>query len=248
MTSITYLDHSGFAVVTPTAVLVFDYYRDPSHALKKILHDNSDKPVIFLVSHHHYDHFNRDIFDLAQNHSRVYILSNDIKSQVTHDNVSIAWMSAGDTVEGLPGGITVKAYGSTDVGVSYLVTLPDHKTIFHAGDLNYWHWQSESTAEQVRKAYNKFVKVMTSLIEEVKSIDIAFFPVDPRMGQDFEEGARMFLSAVDVTYFIPMHFWGDYKDACDFEEYAPDNTESFCLHIPGESVEIMAGKVMRMKL
>ena len=245
MEKVTYLDHSGFAVVTPTVILVFDYYKDPAHALKKLLRDNAALPVVFLVSHHHEDHFNRDIFDLAQNHKRAYVLSNDIVSQVTHDNVAIAWMSPGDTVDQLPGDITVKAYGSTDVGVSYLVTLPDGKTLFHAGDLNFWHWSEDSTVEEVRKAYNRFVKVMMHLLQEVKSLDIAFFPVDPRMGQDFWEGARLFLSNIDVKYFFPMHFQGDYRDACDFEEYAPDNTDSICLYVPGETVEITAGKAIR---
>ncbi|MDE6153798.1 MAG: MBL fold metallo-hydrolase [Muribaculaceae bacterium] len=87
MEKITYLDHSGFAVVTPTAILVFDYYRDPAHSLKKVLHEYPSRPVIFLVSHHHEDHFNRDIFDLAQDHKRTYVLSNDIESKVTHSDV-----------------------------------------------------------------------------------------------------------------------------------------------------------------
>lgn len=28
MTKVTYLDHSGFVIATPRAILVFDYYRD----------------------------------------------------------------------------------------------------------------------------------------------------------------------------------------------------------------------------
>lgn len=246
MTKVTYLDHSGFAVVTETAILVFDYYRDPAHALEKVLKENAEKPVIFLVSHHHEDHFNRDIFNLAQNHKRVYVLSNDIFSKVTHSDEAIAWMSAGDTVENMLGGVTVKAYGSTDVGVSYLVTLPSGEKIYHAGDFNYWHWQEENTPDQVRKAYKRFVKVMTSLLQDVKSMDIAFFPVDPRMGQDFTEGARLFLSNINVKYFFPMHFWGDYREACDFENYTPDNTDSLCLYVPGESVELTADKAIHV--
>lgn len=29
MITVTYLDHSGFAITTPGAVMVFDYYKDP---------------------------------------------------------------------------------------------------------------------------------------------------------------------------------------------------------------------------
>ena len=45
MTKVTYLDHSGFALTTDDAILVFDYYRDPSHALHKILNANPGKPA-----------------------------------------------------------------------------------------------------------------------------------------------------------------------------------------------------------
>lgn len=35
MITVTYLDHSGFAVTTPQAVMVFDYYKDPDKNSKK---------------------------------------------------------------------------------------------------------------------------------------------------------------------------------------------------------------------
>ncbi len=245
MIKITFLDHSGFVAVTPTAVLVFDYYRDPANALVKTVREHPELPVIFFVSHHHPDHFNQQIFTLAQDREKVYVLSNDIFSKVVHDDMPVAWMSPGDTYDRLPGDISVKAYGSTDIGVSYLVKLPDGKTIFHAGDFNYWHWNEEATVEQVKKAYNKFVKIMHHIMEDTDYIDIVFFPVDPRLGQDYSDGARLFLENINVKYFIPMHFWGDYKAGCDFQDYTTDNTESFCLHVPGESVEIEGNVAMR---
>lgn len=245
MIKVTFLEHSGFVVVTPTAVLVFDYYRDPANALVKTIREYPELPVIFFVSHHHPDHFNQQIFTLAQDREKVYVLSNDIFSRVVHDDMPVAWMSPGDHYDRLPGDVAVTAYGSTDVGVSYLVTLPDGKTIFHAGDLNYWHWNEEATVKQVRAAYEKYVKVMHRIMEDVKSINIVFFPVDPRLGQDYSDGARLFLENINVEYFFPMHFWGDYKAGCDFEDYTTDNTESFCLHVPGESVELEGNVAMR---
>lgn len=238
MTKVTYLDHSGFAVVLPTAVAVFDYYKDPTGALTKLLRDTTGKPVLFFVSHHHKDHFNPEIFNLAQNHERAYVLSSDIPSKIVPSDLAVAWVHPGDEVSQLPGNLDVKAFGSTDVGVSFLVTLPDGRKIFHAGDLNYWHWNEEATFEQVRKAYNLFVKHIQHLEAEAPKIDIAFFPVDPRLGQDYADGARLFLENIEVNYFFPMHFWGDYKAGCDFEDYATDNTDCFCLHVDGESVEL----------
>ena len=244
--NITYLNHSGFLIDSPTAILVFDYYQDPSHSVERIVNENPEKPIIFLVSHHHYDHFNKAIFNIAPGRERVYIMSSDIRSSLKTDKTAedstlpIRWIMAGDTINELPGDVTVKAFGSTDVGVSYMVTLPSGTKIFHAGDFNYWHWQDENSFAQVRRAYNKFVAIMMDVMSDVSNIDIAFFPVDPRLGTDFAAGARLFLENIDVKYFFPMHFWGDYKDACDFPTYIPDNTDSFCLHVPGETVELTA--------
>lgn len=239
---VVYLDHSGFALVTDTALLVFDYYRDPTESLVKLARENKDLPVIFFVSHHHTDHFNPQIFHLAQDHKRDFVVSNDVPAMLIPSDLAVAGVSPGDEIDGLLGGVTVKAYGSTDKGVSFVVTLPSGEKIFHAGDLNYWHWNEQSSVEDVRKAYNSFAKILQRLSEENKHFDIAFFPVDPRLGQDYADGARLFLENINVDDFFPMHFWGDYRSACDFEDYTTDNTDSFCLHLPGESV-VLDGKM-----
>lgn len=64
MIKVTYLDHSGFVLSASDTILVFDYYRDPSHAFQRILHGNPSLPVVFFVSHHHRDHFNPGIFEI----------------------------------------------------------------------------------------------------------------------------------------------------------------------------------------
>lgn len=45
---VTYLAHSGFMVETDDVIMVFDYYRDPSHSVVKTLEKRPDTPVIFL--------------------------------------------------------------------------------------------------------------------------------------------------------------------------------------------------------
>ncbi|MDE7458520.1 MAG: MBL fold metallo-hydrolase, partial [Muribaculaceae bacterium] len=152
MIKITYLDHSGFVVTLAKAILVFDYFRDPSHSLNKILGDYPGLPVVFFASHRHPDHYNQSIYATAQNRRRVYVLSNDIDAKKIPTTLEVEGMSPGDYKEGLPGEISVKAYPSTDEGVSFLVTLADGKKIFHAGDLNDWHWQDESTFREVESA------------------------------------------------------------------------------------------------
>lgn len=240
MTKVTYLDHSGFAVTTPQAILVFDYFRDPAHALEKLLDHNPDTPVVFFASHRHPDHFNPVIFNFGQNHERVYVLSNDIVVQQLHKGIRVAGMSKGDIIENLPGDVKVKAFGSTDEGVSFLVTTKDGTTIFHAGDLNDWHWKDSSTEREDQKAENDFKVIVNRIKSEYPSIDIAMFPVDPRQGSDFARGATTFLNEIKVKDFFPMHFQGgEHSEACDFADYIPAGvTSSHCLATPGESINL----------
>lgn len=241
MITVTYLDHSGFAVTTPQAVMVFDYYKDPDKKLEKVLNDNPSKDVVFFVSHHHPDHFNTSIFELAQERKRTYVLSNDIFSKlVPQKGISVAWMSAGDVIDQISGTKEVRAYGSTDAGVSYAITTAEGEVIFHAGDLNDWHWSEESDEREVAKAENRFNTIVDRIAEKYPVMDIVMFPVDARMGKDFAKGAQIFLEKIDVRNFFPMHFWGEPQKACDFAGYIPQSSKAacHCLDRPGMSAEV----------
>lgn len=237
---ITYLDHSGFAVTLPDAILVFDLIRDPSHALHHILNANKELPVVFFVTHNHPDHHNPDIYEMAQDHKRTYVISNDVKAMNIPSTLDVAGMSPGDVIDNVPGCQSVKAYGSTDAGVSYLVTTTDGRTIFHGGDLNLWHWKDESTKAEVQKAENDFKKILNRISSEVKTIDVAMFDVDPRLGTDFSQGATMFTEAVEVKNFIPMHFAAsNHQEVCLFSAYIKSpQTHCICLSSPGQHVNI----------
>lgn len=56
----------------------------------------------------------------------------------------------------------VKAFDSTDEGLSYLVEM-DGIRIFHAGDLNNWHWREESTPREIEEAERDFQQVMETM-------------------------------------------------------------------------------------
>ena len=239
MTKVTYLDHSGFAVQLPEVILVFDYYRDPSHALHKILENNPEIPVIFFVSHQHKDHYNTGIYEMAQNHRRVYVTANDVPAKAIPSTLEVAGMSAGDRIEDLPGGISVKAYPSTDSGVSFMVETSGGEKIFHAGDLNLWHWKDESNAAEIKKSEAAFRKALNRISSENQEIDIAMFPVAPRLGTDFGEGAKEFLTEIKVNNFLPMHFWGMKDEALTFlSTIQGDKSNVHFISTPGASVEI----------
>ena len=89
------------------------------------------------------------------------------------------------------------------VGSSFLLHLQDW-SIFHAGDLNNWHWSEESTEEEIRKANGDFLAEVKYLKEKAPNIDLILFPVDRRMGKDYMKGAKQFIEQ-NKNYYICAH-------------------------------------------
>lgn len=58
-------------------------------------------------------------------------------------------------------------------------------------DFNLWHWREDHPAE-IQEAYALYEAVLQPLLPYGDHIDIAFFPVDPRMGKTTMEGALDF--------------------------------------------------------
>jgi L-ascorbate metabolism protein UlaG (beta-lactamase superfamily) len=199
----TYWRHSGFSVETENATLLFDYIGGGFV--------RGEKPVIAFVSHDHSDHLMPGIEKLGDH--------------------LVRGMTEGQQTDIL--GAHVRACGSTDEGVSFLVRA-DGMNIFHAGDLNFWHWKDESTPEEIAAARRDFMRV----IEDIKgaSIDLAFFPVDPRMGADYDEGARIFMAEIKPRVMIPMHWW---ENAAAARAFAAQYANVRALTVPGESIEIL---------
>lgn len=130
---VTKLDRLGYMVEFPDFILIFDYTRDQEHHVEKTLRHHPDKPAIFFVTHNHQYTFDTDIFNMAQNHSRVYVLSNDIPTREIHDDMPIDWMSAGDRIENVANcGINVEAVKVGGDGVGYYVNAGG-TTILYGG-------------------------------------------------------------------------------------------------------------------
>lgn len=128
------LERSGYMLELDDSILVFDYTRDQEHHVEKALREQTEKAVVFFVTHNHRHTFDTDIFNMAQSHRRVYVLSNDIPTREIHDDMPIAWMSAGDRIEDVAGkGINVEAFDA-GMGIAYYVTVGD-TTIFFGGSL-----------------------------------------------------------------------------------------------------------------
>ncbi len=206
---ITYIYHSGFSVELEHAILLFDYYKGeiPVFSL--------DKPIFVFVSHKHPDHFNKRIFDLAKNYKEItFILSNDTKMNEAYMNrinlpeiarEKLLYIGKNTTLT-LPA-ISVETLTSTDQGVAFIITYED-KTIYHAGDLNWWTWRGE-TEKEYHDMTGRFMTEMDKL--EGRNIDVAFMTLDPRQEDRFWWGFDHFMKTTKTKIVFPMHFEKDYS-------------------------------------
>lgn len=194
-----FLHHSGFMLELETMILVFDYYLDPLKRLEDRL-EKTDKPVYFFVSHVHGDHFNRAIRKFEKRASG-YFLHRDCHLALADESL-LHEMDVGETVD--EGPLSIHMYGSTDAGGSYMVEA-EGLTIFHAGDLNWWHWAGEGDSEN-REARDWFFRELSRIKE--KEVDIAMLPVDARQQAAREWGVKAYLSHFSAGLLIPMHAFG----------------------------------------
>ncbi len=196
MMKVTYLSHSGFLVELDHAYFLFDYYKGELPEIK------TGKPFFVFVSHVHHDHYRKDIFKLREYLPQIcYILSSDLEMEESDDIISM-----GPNEERMAGGCRIRTLRSTDEGVAFLVQY-EGVTVYHAGDLNWWHWEEES------RAYNtmmrrKYQYEINKLHDE--KIDLAFVPVDPRLGEQYVLGLDCFMKRTDTHVVFPMHFWDNY--------------------------------------
>lgn len=217
-TEIYYIYHSGFAIKTKDHFLIFDYYKGPIENeitnKKPVLLSPENikemKNVFVFTSHSHGDHYNPSILKWENYNSNIqYVFSSDIIINKNKSNYTFIEEGQEKLVED----ICVKAYGSTDIGISFLVKV-DGLTIFHAGDLNWWHWKEDSLEEQ-SLAESSFKAEVEKLKSEIP-IDIAFFPVDPRLQEFYYIGGEYFAENIQPKLLIPMHFADDFSITKEF--------------------------------
>lgn len=206
---VTFLAHSGFLVELPSVTLLFDWWKGELPALRPGI------PLLVFASHRHEDHFKPEIFTLDDGTRDIrFLLGRDIK--LSSRNLA-RWgvpgataakctaLGGDETASPLPG-VTVETLPSTDEGVAFLVTA-DGQAVFHAGDLNWWHWEGED------RAWNRNMEVNFKRYTEPlrgRHIGLAMLPLDPRLGEDGFRGPRHFLELADIKRFLPMHQWEDF--------------------------------------
>ena len=227
---VTYLKHSGFMVESRNYIYLFDYIGgNIDKAIK------SDKKIYVMVSHVHDDHFSKIIFDIATKHNNVtYVLSYDVVKKIKKNAVlskmveqlNIIRVQAHEKYK--IDDIVVETLKSTDEGVAFIVSEKDG-TIYHAGDLNWWHWEGEPKSRNRNMEVN-FKREIDSM--RGRKIDIAFIPLDPRQEDVYYLGMNYFIKNVGANEIYPMHFWGEPRIIDRYKsEYGGENIVSkafFC--------------------
>ncbi|MDD3346368.1 MBL fold metallo-hydrolase [Oscillibacter sp.] len=209
MIRVTFLAHSGFLLEYSGFSVLFDWWKGELPPLPE------GKPLLVCASHHHPDHFNPAIFALDDGRREVsFLLGRDIRLTARNQT---AWaisqktvercrrVGGGETVEALPG-VFVETLPSTDEGVAFLVTA-EGRSVFHAGDLNWWHWEGEEIAWN-RTMETDFKRYTQPL--QARHLDLAMLALDPRLGEDAFRGPRYFLESAKIDRFLPMHQWEEF--------------------------------------
>ncbi|MGM0471552.1 MAG: MBL fold metallo-hydrolase [Bacillota bacterium] len=218
---IYHLYHSSIAIESENHFLIFDYFNDePSEEAalsngvvppaKLAQEDN----IYVFATHSHGDHFNPLIFEWQQHNQDInYILSDDIPLPDDFEAYQVTEYQQLDVND-----LTVETYGTTDQGVSLYVEVNGFN-IFHAGDLNWWHWKKFAQAKQQREEED-FKREVDKLA--AKDIDVAFIPVDPRLEEHYALGGRYFAKQVKPELIVPIHFRDNYEITGDFAEEIAD--------------------------
>ncbi len=229
---IHWIFHSGFLVEGEDAALVFDLFQDPAGVLPDFFRRRREpgralRPVFVFVSHAHTDHCSPIVLEWAREPGVYLVLEDEAAEILLEDGKrrrgaagveavrmrpGMAFRLGADGLPaeaGRPAAIEVATFGSTDRGVSFRVRL-DGRTLFYAGDLNDWYWEDESTPEELaadEAAFDGVVEDLRTAQEAAGEgpLDVAFLPLDPRLGIHAARGPLRFARRVRTRWLVPMH-------------------------------------------
>ena len=167
--NMTYLHHSGFQIETKHSVLLFDYYTQNGMFDRVNEGDFPHKKFYIFVSHGHGDHYDPAILRWADRAH--YILSDDVELPKDFKG-EVTWVKPHQklTVDDLE----IETLASNDQGVAFVVKVAGKRTVFHAGDLNWWHWNGES------EEFNKHFEINCASEHD------AFYILTPQMMERIE--------------------------------------------------------------
>lgn len=197
-----HMHHSTVTLETDTHFFLFDWFTGP-------VEFPDDKTCVAIATHGHGDHYNPEIYSLAPEDCCM-LFSDDIETDQAHRSLKPDEVYEMD-------GYKITTFGSTDRGISLL--LETHTgSFFFAGDLNAWIWPEDDENTQ-QKERDDFLRE----VDKIKKypIDLACVPADPRLGENYSEGVRLFDEYVQPRAIAPIHFQDDFDTARRLQEALP---------------------------
>ena len=153
---ITFIAHSAFLVEWDKFYTLFDYVYEPDYTgtLPPL---DPQKPLLVFSSHSHEDHFDGKVFGLLEQYPLTqFFVSRDTRLTerrrkwlgISDEAFARTTVLRPDSIlltEAAGEELSVRAIKSTDIGNAYLLRA-EGKMVYHSGDLNWWHWESEGKA------------------------------------------------------------------------------------------------------
>ena len=200
--AVTFFYQSGFTAAVGKTLLIFSYWQE--HVPQELRLNDKDlrgfNNIIVFVPRASIEHNDPAVWQISRGFPITYVAANEAGPSVK-DQTGVRLVRQGESLK--VSNVQITAYGSTDAGVSFMVKVSGIH-IFHAGDLNLWHWREQNTLREITRSEEEFYRVVSSINED--RIDICMFPVDPNLGGFYDAGANHFIMAKKPRLFFPMHF------------------------------------------
>jgi len=202
---VTYFYQSAFTVALQKTLMIFSYRQAGVEPLAKEqwLSDRDFQGfnnILVFVPSASAAHHDKAIYEWKQSFPFTYIMPQEA-AKLAPRAANVRVCREGDSFS--VGHCDVTVFGSTDAGLSFLAAAEGVR-VYHAGDLNLWHWREENTLRDIARSEALFYEKTAALPKD--SIDVAMFPLDPNQGRYYDAGANHFIMAVRPRVFFPMHF------------------------------------------
>ena len=175
-----------------------------------------------FASHSHKDHYDMDILRLTDKYSNIhYVFSKYIRISPHFLSKPGIYPAVRDMFTFFSpyntyhvDDLDIMTLRSTDAGVAFYVAS-NGVSLFHAGDLNDWEWDGAGDLinGRVRRAFRHEIKKLSE-----KPINVAFFPMDPKLMEYQFKGFDYFLQNTSAEFVFPMHMWQDYSGITEYKK------------------------------
>lgn len=212
---IIYIYHNCFIIDLGSKKLLFDYPKILNEeAVNFVINTIKNNDLIVFISHSHNDHFTEEVIELRKFvKSFICITSYDVIEASNRMKNLCYEVKDGDSLK--IDNIIVDVYGSSDIGVSFLLKISSIK-VYYAGDNA--NWKREQLPPELNEKIEKtFKKVISEIKNKEGSVDIAFL-VFCEICEDYG-GISYIVRELKPQLLVPMHLSGNTKIFETYKKY-----------------------------